>query len=64
MWPFRFQTIFKNRWWSLGFVAFVCWQATQCVPAESDPAIQAAQEADAKAALKALGIEEEDPAGQ
>jgi hypothetical protein len=56
MWPFRFQTIFKNRWWSLAFVAFVCWQATQCVPEEGDSATQAAQEAEAKAALKALGV--------
>jgi hypothetical protein len=56
MWPFRLQTIFKSRWWALSFVAFVCWQATQLVPEEADPASQATQEADAKAALKALGI--------
>ena len=26
MWPFTSRRIFANRWWALGFVAFVCWQ--------------------------------------
>ncbi|MEP6784175.1 MAG: hypothetical protein ABI898_00375 [Sphingomonadales bacterium] len=27
MWPFTSRRIFGNRWWAIGFVVFVCWQA-------------------------------------
>jgi hypothetical protein len=53
------RTIFKNRWWSLAFVAFVCWQAVEMVPADEpqiDQATQAQQDEATKAALKALGV--------
>lgn len=29
MWPFTSRRIFANRWWALGFVAFVCWQVAE-----------------------------------
>jgi hypothetical protein len=27
MWPFSARRIMRNRWWTLAFAAFVCWQA-------------------------------------
>ena len=29
MWPFTSKRIFGNRWWAVGFVLFVCWQAVE-----------------------------------
>jgi hypothetical protein len=29
MWPFTTRRIFGNRWWAVGFVVFVCWQAVE-----------------------------------
>lgn len=31
MWPFTSRRIMGNRWWALGFVVFVCWQAVDYV---------------------------------
>lgn len=36
MWPFRFVTIFRNRWWTLAFAAMVCWMAASTVGAPDD----------------------------
>jgi hypothetical protein len=35
MWPFTSRRIFGNRWWAVGFVAFVCWQVADLI---GDPA--------------------------
>ena len=29
MWPFTSRRIMGSRWWALGFVVFVCWQAIE-----------------------------------
>ena len=31
MWPFRTKTIFRNRWWTLGWAAMICWSAASFV---------------------------------
>ncbi len=31
MWPFTSRRIMGNRWWALGFIVFVCWQAVDFV---------------------------------
>lgn len=54
MWPFRMQTIFRNRWWTLAFVAFVCWQAAEWTPADNGG--NNATDAAAAVALNSAGL--------
>lgn len=36
MWPFTSRRIFGNRWWAVGFVIFVCYQAVDFIGAARD----------------------------
>ncbi len=66
MWPFSIKSVMRNRWWTLAFAAFVCWQAYDFIGPEKQPdqVAQAApleelqkpmSDADAKALEQALG---------
>ncbi len=41
MWPFTSRRIMSSRWWALGFVVFVCWQAVDFIGATPSPAANA-----------------------
>jgi hypothetical protein len=36
MWPFTSRRIFGNRWWAVGFVLFVCYQAVDFIDSAPD----------------------------
>lgn len=46
MWPFTSKRIFGNRWWAIGFVVFVCWQAVDFTSDKSASKADAAAQAE------------------
>lgn len=56
MWPFTSRRIMGSRWWALGFVVFVCWQAVDFVGGAPGSTSNASAGANEEAAdARALG---------